>query len=472
MPLTAQANPSPTGSPEPASRDGWLIMVVAVSLVAALFAIFAAGVSARFANESSADAAAGSGETMTIQVELGDLYVEPSSVDVPAGTELVVEVTNVGAMPHDLAFEGDHDRGTQMLDPGDTETVSLGVMTTSSEAWCTVPGHRESGMVLTINVEGSASGGHGTDVAVGAPSTGAQIDFNATPAEGWAPYDPVLAPAPGGTEHTLTWHMTEEIIEIAPGVTQELWTFDGQVPGPTLRGKVGDIFTVTIVNDGEMGHSLDFHASKVAWDDEMRTIQPGESLVYQFEAKHAGAFMYHCGTSPTLHHIGNGMHGAIVIDPPDLGPVDHEFLFVQHEFYTGPEGEPGDLSKMQNDAWDAVVFNGYVNQYVHAPIRVEVGERVRVWIVDNGPSENSSWHIVGTVFDTVFKEGAYNLRPDASQGGSQALDLQPAQGGFVEFTFDEEGMYPFVTHKFSNAGRGAMGFFQAGDVEAAEDLSH
>ena len=80
------------------------------------------------------------------------------------------------------------------------------------------------------------------------------------------------------------------------------------------------MFTVTLVNDGKLGHSIDFHASKVAWNDEMRTIGPGESLVYQFEAKHAGVFMYHCGTAPTLHHIGNGMYGAVVIDPPDLAP--------------------------------------------------------------------------------------------------------------------------------------------------------
>ena len=107
------------------------------------------------------------------------------------------------------------------------------------------------------------------------------------------------------------------------------------------------------------------------------------------------------------------------------------------------------------------MFNGYVNQYKHAPVDgIQVGERVRAWVVDSGPSENSSWHVVGTIFDTLYKEGAYQLRPgDGNQGGAQTLDLQPAQGGFVEFTFDEEGAYPFVTHKFSNAGKGAMGLF-------------
>jgi nitrite reductase (NO-forming) len=109
-------------------------------------------------------------------------------------------------------------------------------------------------------------------------------------------------------------------------------------------------------------------------------------------------------------------------------PVDHEYLFVQSELYLGPQGEPGDLGKMQDEAWDAVVFNGYVNQYLHAPIRVEPGERVRAWVIDDGPSENSSFHIVGTVFDTVYKEGASQLRRGETPGGAQALDLQPAQG--------------------------------------------
>ena len=96
-----------------------------------------------------------------------------------------------------------------------------------------------------------------------------------------------------------------------------------------------------------------------------------------------------------------------------------------------------------------------------------------MWVQNDGPSENSSWHIVGTVFDTVYKEGQYQLRPDdGAQGGSQAIDLQPAQGGFVEFSFDEPGLYPFVTHKFASASKGALGMFQAGDVEQPPAGAH
>ena len=411
--------------------------------------------------------------TITVDVELGEFWVRPASIDVEPGTAITMNVTNTGAMTHDLKVNGTD--GTEMLDPGESETITVGPFSATTEAWCTVPGHREAGMSMDIVVTGAATettdGGHDGH---GEVATGdfAEIDFNVAPGEGWQPFDPTLEPAPGGTEHELTLVADEIVMEVAPGVTQEMWVFNGTYPGPILRGKVGDIFTITLVNDGEIGHSIDFHSSKVAWNDEMRTIAPGESLVYQFEAKHAGMFMYHCGTSPVIHQIGNGMFGAIIIDPPDLPDVDHEFVFVQSEIYTGPMEAPGDLTKMLDDAWDAVVFNGYVNQYLHAPIRVETGERVRAWVLDAGPSENSSFHIVGTIFDTVYKEGVLLLEPDETRGGAQALDLQPAQGGYVEFTFDEDGLYPIVTHKFSNASKGALGVFQSGEVDVEGGVSH
>jgi nitrite reductase (NO-forming) len=296
--------------------------------------------------------------------------------------------------------------------------------------------------------------------AAAAPEPG--IDLTGSPDDGWQPYDPTLQPAPGATEHTITLRARELPLEIAPGVKQEMWTFNGQVPAPVLRGHVGDLFTVTLVNEGKNGHSLDFHASEVSPDREMRTIAPGESLVYQFRATHSGIWMYHCGTPPVLHHVGNGMYGAVVIDPPDLPPVDHEYLFVQSELYRDGVSEAG-YARMQREQWDAVVFNGYANQYSEAPIRIEPGESVRAWVLNAGPSESSSFHVIGTIFDTVYREGHYELRPDATRGGSQALDLQPAQGGFVEFTAEAPGAYPFITHKLSDVGKGALGVFQAGE---------
>jgi len=297
---------------------------------------------------------------------------------------------------------------------------------------------------------------------------GEEIDVSGDPGSRFEARDPDAPPVPGtpaGTVHQVTLEMTEEDLEIAPGLIQRMWTFGGTVPGPVLRGKLGDVFEVTIVNKGEIQHSIDFHASKVAWNVEMRSINPGESLVYRFEATQPGIYMYHCGTPPVLHHIGNGMYGAIIIDPPDLAPVDHEFVMVQSELYSAPLGEVASLEKMLAEQWDAVVFNGYPNQYVHRPIRVEPAQRIRIWVIDDGPSENSAFHVIGTIFDTVYKEGGYRIRNGTGTGGSQALDLQPSQGGFVEFSFAVPGLYPFVTHKFASAAKGAVGMFQAGDVE-------
>lgn len=298
-------------------------------------------------------------------------------------------------------------------------------------------------------------------------TSGAQIDFAKAPGDDFEARDPKLAAAPTGTTHKIDISMEETVIEVAPGVKQEMWTFNKQTPGPVIRGKVGDTFNVTLTNNGKIGHSMDFHAGYAPWDTQMRTIASGETLEYNFVAEYAGVWMYHCGTTPALHHIGNGMFGAVIIDPPDLAPVDHEFYMVQGELYTGEQGKPGDLNKMKNDEWDAVVFNGYVNQYLHRPIQVDVNDRIRVWVLDAGPSENSSFHVVGTLFDTVYKEGAYLLK-GTGPGASQALDLQPAQGGFVEFVLKFEGKYPIVTHKFSNASKGALGLFVAGNPKPVE----
>jgi nitrite reductase (NO-forming) len=324
--------------------------------------------------------------------------------------------------------------------------------------------------VLAKDDDGSSGAGTVETVSGG---SGPSIDLAAEHAEGFEARDPVAPPPASGTVHRITMVAKEGVLEVAPGQKQMAWTFDGTIPGPILRGKVGDTFEITLKNEGENGHSIDFHASKVAWNVEMRTIEPGKELLYRFTATNAGIFMYHCGTPPVIHHIGSGMYGAIIIDPPNLPPVDHEYVMVQSELYAASKSEPPDFTRMMNEQWDAVVFNGYVNQYQADPMRVEPDERVRIWVLDAGPSENSSFHVIGTIFDTVFKEGAYTLRAgNPERGGSQALDLQPAQGGFVEFTFAVDGLYPFVTHKFASASKGAVGVFQAGEVAPTEGAAH
>lgn len=393
--------------------------------------------------------------------------LEPSS-HAPGNIEF--NITNSGTMEHDLSIL-ELDETSPKLEAGKTISWDAGdVEPGTYTVFCSIPGHREQGMETKLTV-GSPSGGGGTDggSSGGGSSNDAKIDASANPGAAFTAKDPKAPATPEGTVHEVTFEARESVIEVAPGVTQEMWTFnlpgdESAFPGPLLRGKIGDTFRVTIQNKGTITHSMDFHASMVAWSDEMGPIEPGAERVYEFTANHSGIFMYHCGTAPVLMHIGSGMYGAVIIDPPDLTPVDYEFAFVQSELYLGPEGGNASLQKMLNDNWDAVVFNGYFNQYTFQPIQVEPNKRIRVWVMNDGPSNASAWHVIGTIFDTSFFEGNYLLQPsDPTHGGSQALGLQPAQGGFVEFELAEEGYYPFVTHRFSDAGKGAMGLFRAGD---------
>jgi nitrite reductase (NO-forming) len=286
--------------------------------------------------------------------------------------------------------------------------------------------------------------------------------------------DPLADPGPGFTArdagapepapervHRLELRVQEVDREVAPGVRQRLWTFNGTAPGPVLRGQVGDTFEITLINDGSIDHGVDFHAGALAPDRAMRPIEPGERLTYRFTATRAGAWMYHCSTMPMLHHIGNGMYGVVIIDPPDLPEVDREYVLVQSELYLSPDGGPGDLAKMQQERPDAVVFNGYAGQYAHQPLTARAGERVRFWVLNAGPSRSSAFHVVGAQFDTVYQEGGWRLRPDES-GGAQVLDLPPASGGFVEAVFPEAGHYPFLTHVMVDAERGARGIVEVG----------
>lgn len=446
----------------------------------------AAGATSAAASSRGAD-----GPVRRVDVSLGDFYVRPSTVTVPRGTRLVLRVTNRSGMDHDLQLEGGK-TGTGMLSPGQTRTVDYGVIEASRQAWCTVPGHKAMGMVMKIVVAGGAAGkaesatgasrgSDGTgmggmaggvdmagDMTAGAGkaaataaggSADARVDFAARPAAGWHAVDPQLAPAPGGRVHHIRLVAEDKLIEVAPGVTQRMWTFGGQVPAPTLHGHVGDVFDVTLVNHTDMDHSIDFHAASEPMEA-MREVPPGGSTTYQFKAAYSGIFLYHCGTAPVIEHLANGMFGAVVIDPPALPRVGRQFLVIQSELYLGPQGHAGDYAKMLRVDPDAVVFNGYVNQYLSSPLRVRAGQSVRIWVLDAGPSEDTSFHVVGAPFTTAYKEGAYLLRPGPLHGASQALDLSPGQGGFVQFTPTRPGHYELLDHHLDHAAMGAAGYLR------------
>ncbi|RBY79664.1 multicopper oxidase domain-containing protein [Blastococcus sp. TF02A-26] len=449
--------------PVPAGRPAGQVTGLAATGIAAVVVAVAAGVAidpgaladVRAMAAPSTEVVA-TGRTSTVRVEAQDMRFTPEVVEVPAGDQLLIELVNTDDTVHDLVLSSGPESGR--LAPGETATIDAGVVGGDLDGWCSVVGHRQMGMTLQVRAVGGTAAESHHETPGQAASAADELDFAAEVDEGFTAHDPVLPPLGDERLHRITLPVSEAEREVAPGVTQRLWTFGGTAPGPVLHGRVGDVFEVTLVNDGTIGHSIDFHAGALAPDEPMRTIPPGESLVYRFTATRAGVWMYHCSTMPMSAHIANGMFGAVVIEPPDLPPVDRSYLLVQSELYLGPQGGTVDTDKLAEERPDAVTFNGYANQYDARPLEAAVGERVRIWVLDAGPNRATSFHVVGGQFDTVYAEGNYLLRPGAE--GSQALALMPAQGGFVELSFPEAGRYPFVSHVMVDAERGAHGIVE------------
>ena len=392
-----------------------------------------------------------------------DLGFEPTSVEVEQPGRYAISFVNDGAVLHDITFAD----GTVIeAEAGQTATGEVVVPAEGLGYVCSIPGHADAGMRGAIAVAGGF-----TEVPHSGPSHDPAANASIEPdpdAPEYVLHDPVAPPVAEGTVHDLELTITEREMTVAPGITQIVWAFNDTVPGPVLRVTVGDTVRVTLRNPdtNQLPHSIDFHASLVAWNDEMRSINPGEELVYEFEAKYAGVFMYHCGTTPALHHIASGMFGMIIVEPAGgLEPVDHEFALIQSEWYLGEQAGFVSLEKASAaaPAPEFVVWNGVANQYAEHPIEVPVGETVRVFVLNAGPSIDSSFHVVGTVFEQVIKEGVELRRGNEGNWGAQAVDLSPAQGAIVEMHFDEDGLYPIVTHAFNFVGRGALGLFKAGD---------
>jgi len=166
---------------------------------------------------------------------------------------------------------------------------------------------------------------------------------------------------------------------------------------------------------------------------------------------------YHCGTAPVLMHIGSGMYGAIIVSPREALPAAKEFVLVQSEFYLA-ELTNGvhafDYQKMLSTLPDFVIFNGRPNQYIQAPIKVKVGERVRFWVVNAGPTHPCNFHVVGEQFDTVY----LGAPPANSIRGVQTWDVAPGGGMCFELLCDVPGEFPFVNHGFGHGQKGGIGF--------------
>ncbi len=431
------------------------------------------------AGEGAAGAPSAIAPGDTVRFVATEFAFAPSEIMASAGTYSGTLV-NDGTIEHDIKF----DNGEAVVAAaGETVDFDFDVPAEGVSYICTIPGHADAGMQGTIRTEDTATAEAGaiSDAMHDVGTAAVEADPDAPPYEWRDPRAPargegdgvtlIPAGAPdGGDLIEVEMVIEEKLATVAEGYVQQIWTFNGSMPGPVIRTQVGDTVRVHLVNppDASVSHSIDFHASQVAWNDEMRSIAPGEELIYEFTTDYAGVWMYHCGTDPVLHHIANGMFGMVIVEPEGgLAPIDNEFFIVQHEWYLGPQGEVSSFAKANQAAPepDFVMFNGAAFQYRDVPIEIPTGEEVRLYVLDVGPSIDSSFHVVGTIFDSVIKEGVHLQRGNEGNWGAQAVDLAPAQGAVIELRAAEDGLYPMVTHAFNFPGRGALGLLQAGDGE-------
>lgn len=269
-------------------------------------------------------------------------------------------------------------------------------------------------------------------------------------------YDPTLPPLPKERTQQIHWRAQELPVRISSDLVVAAWTFERNLPGPIVRCRVGDTIEFTLTNDHDVPHSMDFHAAQIDPKTAFRSVLKGQSVSYTFKPRYAGAFCYHCGSSPVLMHIGSGMVGAIIVDPPAPLPSAKEFVLVQNEFYLGAATNgvhPFDYTKMLSALPDYVAFNGRPGQYQSEPIRVRRGDRVRFYIVDAGPTIPCAFHIVGAQFDTVY----LGAPPANAIHGVQTFNV-PAGGGMIfELVANVSGEFPFVNHQFGHGQKGAIG---------------
>ena len=334
--------------------------------------------------------------------------------------------------------------------------------------FCQLPGHRQAGM------EGK--------LVVGNPTAAAQpqaTDISRDPSD--LP-PPVMAHAPKMARAPTTVRVDLETVEVkgrlADGATYNYWTFNGKVPGPMLRVRVGDTVDLHLKNDAasHMIHSVDLHAVLgPGGGAAVLQVPPGQEKSITFKAMKPGLYVYHCATPMVANHIANGMYGMILVEPAiSLPKVDHEFYVMQGEIYTtAPYGQHGDqefdVQKLLDEKPEYFVFNGAVGALSkYHMMHSKVGDTVRIYFGVGGPNFTSSFHVIGEIFDHVYQYGSLTTPPLEDV---QTVSVPPGGAAIVDFKTLVPGRYMLVDHALSRMERGLMGFIMV-DGPDAPDIYH
>lgn len=291
--------------------------------------------------------------------------------------------------------------------------------------------------------------------------------------------DPTDLPGPLSARGPQQLRVDLEAIELegqlADGATYVYWTFDGKVPGPFLRVRVGDTVELHLRNraTSTMVHSIDLHAATGPGGGATVTqVPPGEERAFSFKALNPGVYVYHCATPSVAHHIASGMFGLILVEPEGgLPNVDREFYVMQSEVYTAEAfGTQGRLQfsnqKLLAETPEYFVLNGAVGGLsAQLPLKANVGETVRIFFGVGGPNFTSAFHVIGEIFDRVYDQAAIS---SPALTNIQTTLVPPGGATVVEFKLQVPGRYLLVDHALSRLERGLVGFLIVDGAENPE----
>ncbi len=240
--------------------------------------------------------------------------------------------------------------------------------------------------------------------------------------------------------------VVETTLEIADGRNVTTWAYGGTVPGPIVRATVGDRFRITLDNRTGSAHSVHFHGAHDVSEDGLGRIAKGATHSYQFEAGPVGLHPYHCHVPPYARHVRKGMYGALIVDPLQPRPPAHEFLLCLCGYDVDGDGI--------NDVY---AWNGVAGYYERFPLKVPVGELVRIYLMNMlEPDPVASFHLHAQTFD-LYRSGT-SLSPHEH---TDIVSLGPAERAVLEFRLPRRGRYMFHPHQSRMAERGAMGWIVA-----------
>ena len=403
------------------------------------------------------------------------------------GDTVKVTLSSGEGVEHDITFPDFNATSEHVVGKGSSTTFEFKPDKGGSFSYyCIIAGHREAGMQGKFEVTGSAAS---DNVPVSAPVGSAVVSGPVVvnnPATTGADIvrDPTEIPAQTqmGVREPQTVRIDLETVEIegqlADGTTYKYWTFNGKVPGPFYRVRVGDTIEVHLKNltNSTMAHSVDFHAvTGPGGGATMTQTAPGEETMFTAKALNPGLFVYHCATPMVAQHISNGMYGMILVEPEEgLPPVDREFYVMQGEVYTNEAfGSTGLLNQNQqallNEDPEYLVFNGAVGALTEQkPLKAKVGETVRIFFGVGGPNFTSSFHVIGEIFDRVYEQASLT---SPTLTNVQTTTVPPGGATIVEFKLEVPGRYILVDHALARLQRGLAGFLIAEGAENPEIIN-